>query len=233
MNQIEKILNKALIGNVISVEELRQYSVLNLIMIIIERVNGVIENNNYLASEGLELEVINQIKNMIDDGTLPNLLNQTMLAEIVAKANKAEGLVNDRPTFQKVSELIAQAKLEGGTVPTDGLIYKSDIESMLIYSVNKFDPSTMIKDKYLLDGVLTDYEGWNTTDYIRLDGSIISCQFYNEEEHPVVTWEEFGWIEVHNIYYAFYDKDYNVVQGTRESGVKMSEVNIPENAKNV
>ena len=124
MNQIEKILNKALIGNVISVEELRQYSVLNLLMIVIERVNGVIENNNYLASEGLELEVINQIKNMIDDGTLPNLLNQTMLAEIVAKANKAEGLVNDRPTFQKVSELIAQAKLDAGTVETDGLIYK-------------------------------------------------------------------------------------------------------------
>lgn len=145
MNQIEKILNQALVGNVISVEELRQYSVLNLLMIIIERVNGVIENNNYLASEGLELEVINQIKNMIDDGTLPNLLNQTMLAEVVEKANKAEGLVNDRPTFQKVTELITQAKLEAGTVPTDGLIYKSDIESMLIYSVNKFDPSTMIK----------------------------------------------------------------------------------------
>lgn len=233
MNQIEKILNQALIGNVISVEELRQYSVLNLIMIIVERVNGVIENNNYLAREGLKLEVINQIKNMIDDGTLPNLLNQTMLAEIVATTNRTEGLVNDRPTFQKVTELIAQAKLEGGTVPTDGLIYKSDIESMLIYSVNKFDPSTMIKDKYLSYGVLTDYAGWNTTDYIRLDGSIISCKFYKEAEHTFIYGSELGWVEVPNIYYAFYDKDYNVVQGTHDTGVKMSEVSIPENAKYV
>ena len=233
MNQIEKILNKALLGNVISVEELRQYSVLNLLMIVVERVNGVIENNNYLASEGLELEVINQIKNMIDDGTLPNLLNQTMLAEIIASVNKTEGLVNDRPTFQKVTELIAQAKLDAGTVETDGLIYKSDIEAMLIYSVNKFNPSTMIKDQYLSYGVLTDYEGWNTTDYIRLDGSIISCKFYKEAEHTFIYGSELGWVEVPNIYYAFYDKDYKVVQGTHDTGVKMSEVEIPENAKYV
>ena len=71
---IEEILGIALTNAIISIEDLKTHSVLELIYLIIDRVNRLIRANNELVSVGLPEAVSNQLVKWLEDGTLNAIL---------------------------------------------------------------------------------------------------------------------------------------------------------------
>lgn len=131
-----------------------------------------------------------------------------------------------------VTEQIAIAKLDGASVDTTSFITKSDIDYLLIKSNNKFNPNKLVKDKYVKNGVLTEYIGWNTTDYIRIEGNAMSLIIFKTEEMSYVQGNNNTWVEVNNVFYAFYDSKYQYINGgSVTSGSFLNQVSIPSNAK--
>lgn len=130
-----------------------------------------------------------------------------------------------------VNNQIAIAQLEGANVDTSSFLTRTDIESLLITSINLFNPNKLIKDKYLTNGVLTNYVGWNTTDVIRIQGTTMSLKIFKTENMGYVEGVINTWCEVNNVFYAFYDALHNYISGSITSGSKLNQVSIPDNAK--
>lgn len=139
----------------------------------------------------------------------------------------------DKTSYDEVREQIALAKLQGTEVDTTNFLMRSDLDYLLIKSINKFNSSKLTKDKYLVRGVLTDYVGWNTTEYIRVQGSTMSCKIFKTAEMgSYVKGDIDTWVEVNNVYFAFYDSTYNYITGgSADTGSYLNQVVIPENAK--
>ena len=141
--------------------------------------------------------------------------------------------LDEKADYEYVNDKIAAAQLQGAGVDTSSFITRSDLDKVLIKSINKFNPSTLTKDKYLTRGVLTDYVGWNTTDFIRIQGTTMSCKVFKTSDMDYVQGDANKWIEVNNIYYAFYDSSYQYIpsSGSADTGDHLNQVTIPENAK--
>lgn len=139
----------------------------------------------------------------------------------------------DKTSYDEVREQIALAKLNGSEVDTTNFLMRSDLDYLLIKTINKFNPSKLTMDKYLVRGVLTDYVGWNTTEYIRVQGSTMSCKIFKTAEMgSYVQGDIDTWVEVNNVYFAFYDSTYNYITGgSADTGSYLNQVVIPENAK--
>ena len=141
--------------------------------------------------------------------------------------------LDEKADYEYVNDKIAAAQLQGAGVDTSSFITRSDLDKVLIKSINKFNPSTLTKDKYLTRGVLTDYVGWNTTDFIRIQGTTMSCKVFKTSDMDYVQGDANKWIEVNNIYYAFYDSSYQYIpsSGSADTGDHLNQVTIPDNAK--
>ena len=141
--------------------------------------------------------------------------------------------LDEKADYEYVNDKIAAAQLQGAGVDTSSFITRSDLDKVLIKSINKFNPSTLTKDKYLTRGVLTDYVGWNTTDFIRIQGTTMSCKVFKTSDMDYVQGDANKWIEVNNIYYAFYDSSYQYIpsSGSADTGDFLNQVTIPDNAK--
>ena len=141
--------------------------------------------------------------------------------------------LNEKADYEYVNDKIAVAQLQGAGVDTSSFITRSDLDKVLIKSINKFNPSTLTKDKYLTRGVLTDYVGWCTTDYIRIQGTTMSCKVFKTSDMDYVQGDANKWVEVNNIYYAFYDSSYQYIpsSGSADTGDHLNQVTIPDNAK--
>lgn len=193
-------------------------------------------------------EVTYYIEQMYRDGRLSDLINDTLLkaidtrfddfkSEVNTNVNTFKNNVNEqldnKVNQEYVNNQIAIAQLEGASVDTTSFITRTDLDYLVIKSVNKFNPKNLIKDKYLTRGVLTDYEGWNTTDYIRIAGDKMSCKVFKTPSMTYVQGDVNTWVEVNNIYYAFYDSLYQYIplSGSTDTGSFLNEVTIPENAK--
>ena len=139
----------------------------------------------------------------------------------------------DKTSYDEVKEQIALAQLKGEEVDTTNFLMRSDLDYLLIKSINKFNPSKLTKDKYLVRGVLTDYVGWNTTEYIRVQGSTMSCKIFKTAElGSYVKGDIDTWVEVNNVYFAFYDSTYNYITGgSADTGSYLNQISIPQNAK--
>ena len=177
-------------------------------------------------------EIIGQVNQIVDNdiATTKYLLDKA--DEIVGK--KAEEKVNEEigDIYNYVDSQISVAQLEGAGVDTTNFITKSDLE-LIIETTNKFNPKNITKDKYLTRGTLTDYVGWNTTDFIRITGNKMSCKVFKTSDMGYVQGDNNKWVEVNNIYYGFYDSLYNYVpmSGSTDTGSFLNEVEIPLNAK--
>ena len=140
--------------------------------------------------------------------------------------------LDEKADYEYVNDKIAAAQLQGAGVDTSSFITRSDLDKVLIKSINKFNPSTLTKDKYLTRGVLTDYVGWCTTDYIRIQGTTMSCKVFKTSDMDYVQGDDNKWVEVNNIYYAFYDSLYQYINGgSADTGTFLNQVSIPNNAK--
>ena len=141
--------------------------------------------------------------------------------------------LDKKTNYEYVNNQISIAQLEGAGIDTSSFLTRSDLDYLLIKSINKFNPKNLTKDKYLTRGVLTDYVGWNTTDYIRIQGTTMSCKVFKTSDMTYVQGNENTWVEVNNIYYAFYDSLYQYIamSGSTDTGSFLNQVTIPENAK--
>ena len=153
--------------------------------------------------------------------------------EFDGKIDEVNTQLSDKTSYDEVREQIALAKLNGAEVDTTNFLMRSDLDYLLIKTINKFNPSKLTMDKYLVRGVLTDYVGWNTTEYIRVQGSTMSCKIFKTAEMgSYVKGDIDTWVEVNNVYFAFYDSTYNYITGgSADTGSYLNQVVIPENAK--
>ena len=194
-------------------------------------------------------------ENGIDENTVREKVdyfinNSTIIRNIIKKINlnkediknineKLEEIkdiklkLDEKADYEYVNDKIAVAQLQGAGVDTSSFITRSDLDKVLIKSINKFNPSTLTKDKYLTRGVLTDYVGWNTTDFIRIQGTTMSCKVFKTSDMDYVQGDANKWVEVNNIYYAFYDSSYQYIpsSGSADTGDNLNQVSIPDNAK--
>ena len=197
--------------------------------------NGIDEN---IVREKVEHFVENNVK--IKDINRKLSTNTSIIEDNTEKLNTNTNNINNinsqmatKPNYEYVNNQIAVAQLQGAGVDTSSFITRSDLDYLLIKSTNKFNPKNLTKDKYLTRGVLTDYVGWNTTDFIRISGNKMSCKIFKTPDMTYVQGDTNTWVEVNNIYYAFYDSLYNYIamSGSTDTGNFLNQVTIPENAK--
>ena len=159
--------------------------------------------------------------------------------KLVKKVNKHDNDIikvneqlDNKTNYEYVNNQISLAQLEGASIDTTSFLTRSDLDYLLIKSINKFNPAKLTKDKYLVRGVLTDYIGWNTTEFIRIQGTTISLKIFKTEDMTYVQGEIDTWVELNNVYFAFYDSLYQYITGgSADTGSYLNQVVIPENAK--
>ena len=177
-------------------------------------------------------EIIGQVNQIVDNdiATTEYLLEKA--DKIVGEEAKIKVNEEIGDIYNYVNSQISVAQLEGAGVDTTNFVTIHDLE-LLIECTNKFNPKNITKDKYLTRGVLTDYEDWNTTDFIRITGNKMSCKVFKTSDMGYVQGTANTWVELNNIYYAFYDSLFNYVpkSGSTDTGSSLNEVEIPVNAK--
>ena len=197
--------------------------------------NGIDEN---IVREKVNFFLENSVK--INDINRKLIINTNKIEDNTEKLNTNTNNINNinsqmatKANYEYVNNQIAVAQLQGAGVDTSSFITRSDLDYLLIKSINKFNPINLTKDKYLTRGVLTDYVGWNTTDFIRISGNKMSCKIFKTSDMTYVQGDTNTWVEVNNIYYAFYDSLYNYIamSGSADTGSFLNQVTIPENAK--
>ena len=140
--------------------------------------------------------------------------------------------LDNKTNYEYVNNQISIAQLEGASIDTTSFLTRSDLDYLLIKSTNKFNPKNLTNDKYLVRGVLTDYVGWNTTEFIRIQGTVMSLKIFKTEDMTYVQGEIDTWVELNNVYFAFYDSLYQYITGgSADTGSYLNQVPIPENAK--
>lgn len=131
---ISKITDIAIKLNLITADDICQYSVVELVYKIINKVNEVIEvigiqndDIQYLLNEGMSEEVMTHFNKILNDGTLETFINQTVLSNINKKVddtNKAlqskvsvnqAGVISSVMLSQEVRE-----QMTGGSVAVVG-----------------------------------------------------------------------------------------------------------------
>lgn len=180
-----------------------------------------------------------QIKNMtLQDPSSAEIVDMRVAAngKTFEKAgdrlNYFDEQLDTKTNYEYVNNQISLAQLEGAGIDTSSFLTRSDLDYLLIKSVNRFNPKNLTKDKYLVRGVLTDYVGWNTTEFIRVQGTVMSLKIFKTEDMTYVQGEINTWVEVNNVYYAFYDSLYQYITGgSADTGSYLNQISIPENAK--
>ena len=196
------------------------------------RTEGIIDKNN------IQDDLIKELRELyleFNEKGIDNNIVREKVEHFVENSKKIKDInsqMSTKANYEYVNNQIAIAQLEGASVDTSSFITRSDLDYLLIKSTNKFNPKNLTKDKYLTRGVLTDYVGWNTTDYIRISGNKMSCKIFKTSEMDYVQGDENKWVEINNIYYAFYDSLYQYINGgSADTGTFLNQVSIPNNAK--
>ena len=61
--------------------------------------------------------------------------------------------LDTKANYEYVNNQISIAQLEGASIDTTSFLSRSDLDYLLIKSINKFNPKNLTKDKYLVRGV--------------------------------------------------------------------------------
>ena len=93
---MDKIQYYLLNKGIITVEDVKRCTVLQLLTMVIERLNLTIEDVvtieteiNTLFNDRLQADIINKLNGWIEDGTMETLINQTALANLNTKLDQA------------------------------------------------------------------------------------------------------------------------------------------------
>lgn len=131
---VSKITDIAIKLNLITADDICQYSVVELVYKIINKVNEVIEvigiqNDDIqsLLNEGMPEEVMAHFNKILADGTLETFINQTVLANINQKVNQTDATLKTKVTVNQPSSITSvmlsqevKEQMTGGSVAVVG-----------------------------------------------------------------------------------------------------------------
>ena len=131
---ISKITDIAIKLNLITADDICQYSVVELVYKIINKVNEVIEvigiqnsDIQYLLNEGMPEEVMTHFNKILNDGTLETFINQTVLANINQKVDKTDATLKTKVTVNQPASITSvmlsqevREQMTGGSVAVVG-----------------------------------------------------------------------------------------------------------------
>ena len=100
---MDKIQYYLLNKGIITVEDVKRCTVLQLLTMVIERLNLTIEDVVTIENEiitlfddRLQADIINKLNGWIEDGTMDRLINQTALANLNNKLDQASDIIPDQ-----------------------------------------------------------------------------------------------------------------------------------------
>lgn len=131
---VSKITDIAIKLNLITADDICQYSVVELVYKIINKVNEVIEvigiqNDDIqsLLNDGMPEEVMAHFNKILADGTLETFINQTVLANINQKVNQTDATLKTKVTVNQPSSITSvmlsqevKEQMTGGSVAVVG-----------------------------------------------------------------------------------------------------------------
>ena len=165
----------------ITVEDMCQYTIAQLVVKIANKVNELVnevwrfetdvqeilktqnENIQYLLGEGLHLEVENIFDGWLQDGTFDTLINQTALEKVNERIDETNAQLSElanKGTTIEVLERVTKEEIErqitDGTITALTIEDKSiePIKTTFINSKNKFNKNKVVDGKYIsyIDG---------------------------------------------------------------------------------
>lgn len=131
---ISKITDIAIKLNLITADDICQYSVVELVYKIINKVNEVIEvigiqnsDIQYLLNEGMPEEVMTHFNKILNDGTLETFINQTVLSNINQKVDQTDATLKTKVTVNQPASITSvmlsqevKEQMTGGSVAVVG-----------------------------------------------------------------------------------------------------------------
>lgn len=131
---VSKITDIAIKLNLITADDICQYSVVELVYKIINKVNEVIEvigiqndDIQYLLNDGMPEEVMTHFNKILNDGTLESFINQTVLSNINKKVDDTNKALQSKVTVNQAgvisSVMLSQEvkeQMTGGSVAVVG-----------------------------------------------------------------------------------------------------------------
>ena len=131
---ISKITDIAIKLNLITADDICQYSVVELVYKIINKVNEVIEvigiqnsDIQYLLNEGMPEEVMTHFNKILNDGTLETFINQTVLSNINKKVDQTDATLKTKVTVNQPASITSvmlsqevREQMTGGSVAVVG-----------------------------------------------------------------------------------------------------------------
>lgn len=131
---ISKITDIAIKLNLITADDICQYSVVELVYKIINKVNEVIEvigiqnsDIQYLLNEGMSEEVMTHFNKILADGTLETFINQTVLKNINQKVDQTDATLKTKVTVNQPASITSvmlsqevKEQMTGGSVAVVG-----------------------------------------------------------------------------------------------------------------
>ena len=131
---ISKITDIAIKLNLITSDDICQYSVVELVYKIINKVNEVIEvigiqnsDIQYLLNEGMSEEVMTHFNKILNDGTLESFINQTVLSNINKKVDQTDATLKTKVTVNQPASITSvmlsqevKEQMTGGSVAVVG-----------------------------------------------------------------------------------------------------------------
>ena len=200
---MDKIKNVAQRLGIITVEDMERYTALELIMMIVNKMNEaqkIINDHSdkihYLLNEGLLSELIQIFDEWTQDGTLDTLINQSALkkvndridetnAQLSLKLSK-DGIVTMANMGQDVKEAMT-----GGSVAVVGkysvgqqnIIEGSVVPSKMDYHTNLIDKENVELDKAISPSSFTvsDLSGYALTDFIPIQSGKYTINFASHD----------------------------------------------------
>ena len=131
---VSKITDIAIKLNLITADDICQYSVVELVYKIINKVNEVIEvigiqndDIQYLLNEGMPEEVMAHFNKILNDGTLETFINQTVLSNINKKVDDTNKALQTKVTVNQAGAISpvmlsqeVREQMTGGSVAVVG-----------------------------------------------------------------------------------------------------------------
>lgn len=191
---IEKLQQLGYKLNLISYNELNCYSVVELLYLIINRVNDVIDVLNGVTSIGIEHIVVDELNRWLDDGTLAKVINEEVFTELSSAIDalkildvallgaKGDGISNDTQYFE--TGMQALKLIGGGTLHVPKGTYSVGYFLLESNSHLQLDNEAVLKaqlpviaSNFLAEE--THIGGYNGRSNIKISGGTIDANGYH------------------------------------------------------
>ena len=191
---IEKLQQIGLKLNLITRDDLNCYSMVELIYLIINRLNEVIDVLNGVTSIGIEKIVVDELSKWLEDGTLATIINEEVFTQLSGAIDglknlnvaligaKGDGISDDTQAFK--SGMDALKLMGGGTLHVPKGVYSVGYFLLEANTHLQLDAEAILKaqtsviaSNFLLEE--SQIGGYNGRSNIKISGGTIDANGYN------------------------------------------------------